>query len=164
MSGAPHEGTPRALIPVTERVLAWVANQRRLGLQTDDDLRAIELCALATREACFFHDMYGTRTGHIVHRDPEDDSGYYLPDADRDIIRDNYVAPNVVSYDGQVCARCGAQASKWMMGTADESPTYLCGLWPHCEEHHAPAPQVFEQRRAPGGLPSPEGGCGCSCP
>jgi len=109
--GSVGEGTPRALLPVTERVLAWVASERRhtrvLGSPTPEDLRAIELCALATREACFFHDLYGgiPRTGHIDHR----------------------------------------------------------GGDPYGEEWNAPAPQVCVQRRAPGRVPPPEGGCGCSC-
>ena len=54
------DGTPRELLPVTEEVLALVARQRqRLTLLSPDDLRRIELCALATREACYFHDLYG---------------------------------------------------------------------------------------------------------
>ena len=52
-------------------MLAWVARQRRFhtgslgrpvydGTLLDEDIvRAIELCALATREACMFFDLYG---------------------------------------------------------------------------------------------------------
>lgn len=85
------EGTARALLPVTEHVLAWVARTREHGGVDLNDLRAIELCALATREAAFFHDLYG--------------------------------------------------------GNPD-----------------AAAPQVPDERSAPGRVPPPEGVCGCSCP
>ena len=52
---------------MSEQVLAWVARQKHLAgaasRQPDpallDDLRRIELCALATREACMFFDLYG---------------------------------------------------------------------------------------------------------
>jgi hypothetical protein len=54
----PLHGTPQALRPVAERVLAWVARQRLVGYRYEDDLRAIELCALATVEAAMFHDLY----------------------------------------------------------------------------------------------------------
>lgn len=110
------KGTPRALLPITEQVLAWVASRRAFLDETDarldrvaaqgydvsearaslqprrEDLRRIELCALATREACYFHDLYGSGdggrsgrsgrsgcSGRIVHRDPADDSGFYVP-------------------------------------------------------------------------------------
>jgi hypothetical protein len=71
-------GTPRELLPVTEQVLAWVAAARarradgRCPHATADDIRRIELCALATREAAFFHDLYGPEPlsrGHFCHGD-----------------------------------------------------------------------------------------------
>jgi len=59
-------GTPRNLVPIAEQVLAWVANERAPrndpsfpGYVSNDDLRRIELCALATREAAMFHDYLG---------------------------------------------------------------------------------------------------------
>jgi hypothetical protein len=183
------DGTPRALLPITERVIVWVAEQKarisaweaafaraqcdtteaRAALQGRVDMiRSIELCALAARDIAMFHDLYGAHTGRIV-RDP-DDSGYYLPEEDKAVIRDHFYPPQPMSFDGQTCAKCGDQATTWMMGTADESPTYLCGRWPDCKEPHAPAPEVQEQRGAPGGLPSAQGCiCGsrggpCPCP
>ena len=73
-------GTPRELLPITEQVLCFVAAERLLRRLHPDDIRRIELVALATREACMFFDLYGAEpTGRIVPRDPEDDSGYYLP-------------------------------------------------------------------------------------
>jgi hypothetical protein len=56
---APSGGTPRELLPITEQVLAFVARVRKSGGVDLNDLRRIELCALATREACYFHDLYG---------------------------------------------------------------------------------------------------------
>lgn len=49
------DGTPRALAPLAEEVLAWVANERlkresrgfKPTVLADDDLRRIELCALS---------------------------------------------------------------------------------------------------------------------
>ena len=66
----PAQGTPRELGPVAERVLVWVAQERKKNERAhsyayktpDDDIRAIELCALATREAAMFHDLYGMET------------------------------------------------------------------------------------------------------
>ena len=63
----PAQGTPRELGPVAERVLVWVAQERKKNERAhsyayktpDDDIRAIELCALATREAAMFFDLYG---------------------------------------------------------------------------------------------------------
>ena len=57
-------GTPRAIGPIAEQVLAWVALQRQvptleLRRITPDELRRIELCAQAAREAAMFHDLYG---------------------------------------------------------------------------------------------------------
>lgn len=73
-------GTPRELLPITEEVLAWVSKQRRMfqaakladtvaGRSYEKHLRRIELCALATREAALFFDLYsiGLRTGHLDH-------------------------------------------------------------------------------------------------
>lgn len=63
------DGTARRIGPVADNVLAFVADKRahrehpRPGVRqitvTDDDLRGIELCALAAREASMFHDLYG---------------------------------------------------------------------------------------------------------
>jgi len=66
----PREGTPRAVGPIADQVLAWVADQRKLApYQTEydgpvdpDDIRRIELCALAAREAAMFHELYGMET------------------------------------------------------------------------------------------------------
>ena len=107
------DGTPRALLPITERVMVWVSEQKaristweaafarsqcdateaRAALQGRADMiRSIELCALAARDVAMFHDLY-VNTGGVPS---------------------------------------------------------------------AAAPEVQEQRGAPGGLPSPEGaGCGC---
>lgn len=53
-------GTPRELLPISEKVLAWVAIQRSQGFGVPfGHLRRIELCALATREAAMFFDLYG---------------------------------------------------------------------------------------------------------
>jgi hypothetical protein len=56
-----------------------------------------------------------------------------LPEEDRRILCENYTPPTPMDFTGRVCARCGRQASKWMMATADESPTFLCERWPDCE-------------------------------
>lgn len=75
-------GTPDKLVPIAEQVLAWVAHERNRWRRTYagtsyipqdklDDLRRIELCALATREAAMFHALYGASpaepAGHIDH-------------------------------------------------------------------------------------------------
>jgi hypothetical protein len=53
-------GTARELGPIAEKVLAWVAIQRSQGFGVPaDQLRRIELCALATREAAMFFELYG---------------------------------------------------------------------------------------------------------
>ena len=58
-------GTARAIFPIAEQVLAWVATRRRYNVAhdelfiPDDDLRRIELTALAAREAAMFHELYG---------------------------------------------------------------------------------------------------------
>ena len=66
------DGTPRAIGPIADQVLAWVALQRRFPVLelrriTPDELRRIELCAQAAREAAMFHDLYGqlNPTGHL---------------------------------------------------------------------------------------------------
>jgi hypothetical protein len=58
-------GTPEALIPIADQVLAWVAGMKDLARAAHvpddmvmDDLRRIELCALATREAAMLHSLY----------------------------------------------------------------------------------------------------------
>lgn len=66
----PNGGTPRAIGPIAEEVLCWVASQRgtpELRRPTPDELRRIELCAQAAREAAMFHDLYGQLkpTGHL---------------------------------------------------------------------------------------------------
>jgi len=55
------DGTPRAIGPIAEQVLAWVAMVRNQDhAQEDlDHIRRIELCALAAREAAMFFDLYG---------------------------------------------------------------------------------------------------------
>jgi hypothetical protein len=62
-------GTARELRPIAEQVLAWVVAHRLSGVCGihADDLRRIELCALATIEAAMFFDLYGVRTGRIDH-------------------------------------------------------------------------------------------------
>lgn len=71
-AGSPSGGTPRELLPISEEVLALVARQRiRRFAPSAEDLRRIELCALATREACYFHDLYGG--GHAPAAPPQDE-------------------------------------------------------------------------------------------
>ncbi len=68
----PQPGTPAALMPIAEQVLAWVAGERAKNntplpddpfhtsvYVSDNELRRIELCALATREASMFFALYG---------------------------------------------------------------------------------------------------------
>ena len=64
------DGTARAIGPIADQVLAWVRDQRvKRGIPgyvpsvtTDDEIRRIELCATAAREAAMFHDLYGMET------------------------------------------------------------------------------------------------------
>lgn len=56
-----------------------------------------------------------------------------LPEEDRRILRENYTPRPPMDFTGKVCARCGRQASAWMMATADPGPTFLCADWPDCE-------------------------------
>ena len=83
-------GTPRELLPIAEEVLVWVSRQKTRLHQHEqvfasaaekgwdvgdadealqprrDTIRRIELCALATREAAMFFDLYGIRPhGHL---------------------------------------------------------------------------------------------------
>lgn len=64
-------GTARELRPVAEEVLAWVSRERNWKSEwevlppSDDDIRRIELCALATREAAMFFDLYGVNPSHV---------------------------------------------------------------------------------------------------
>lgn len=60
-------GTLSELLPISEKVLVWVAGQRRLAAEMGpqlydrdslDDIRRIELMALAVREACFRNLLY----------------------------------------------------------------------------------------------------------
>ncbi len=64
-------GTPRAIGPLADEVLAWVADQRAPRNDPDfpydhDSLRRIELLALAAREASMFLSLYDIKvpTGH----------------------------------------------------------------------------------------------------
>jgi hypothetical protein len=79
---APSGGTARALGPIAKQTLLWVAQQRkrhepltgivpdayagrvrRVGLIPLDDLRRIELCALATLDISHFDILYGRDYG-----------------------------------------------------------------------------------------------------
>lgn len=157
------DGTPRALGPIATATLAWV-NAQRHGMQelrrpTPDELRRIELCARATLDIVHFEALYAPLEprGHIVHRDPEDDSGYYLPEADKAVIHANYTPPPD-PLEGATCD-CGKPATWYMV---DYSGPTIYG----CEEHrHATTPEVQGQRSAPSGVPeAPEGGHGCAQP
>ena len=71
-------GTPEELRPIAEQVLAWVARHRvdpylLQGEETlePDDLRRIELCALAVREWSLFLTLYAPK--------PEDEDGLRTP-------------------------------------------------------------------------------------
>jgi hypothetical protein len=57
-----------------------------------------------------------------------------LSEEARRVLLASYMPPQPVDFTGEVCAKCGRQARKWMMAAADESPTFFCGLWPYCEE------------------------------
>ena len=63
-------GTAREIGTVAELVLAWIAVQRNPGTPvphdriSKDDLRRIELVALAAREAAMFHELYGMEESH----------------------------------------------------------------------------------------------------
>ena len=50
--------TASELLPITEKVLALVARLRKTGGLDMEDVRRIELCALATREAAYLQTMY----------------------------------------------------------------------------------------------------------
>lgn len=84
------DGTSRAIGPIADEVLAWVARERGMFQRLEDqfgryfpeqstagikarldDLRRIELCALAAREAAMFHDLYGLKepSGHLCFGD-----------------------------------------------------------------------------------------------
>lgn len=55
-------GTARAIGPLADQVLAWVAYARERGgyiKVRPDELRRIELMAQAAREAAMFYDLYG---------------------------------------------------------------------------------------------------------
>ena len=61
------EGTPEALLPLAEQVLALVADSREYNVVdgkrriylTDDDLRRIELMALTVQEQVMLYRLYG---------------------------------------------------------------------------------------------------------
>jgi hypothetical protein len=61
----PFEGTPAELKPLAEQVLGWVQRQREhseyLAFPDPDDLRRIELMALAVREWSMFLQLYSLR-------------------------------------------------------------------------------------------------------
>ncbi len=55
-------GTARAIGPLADQVLSWVAYARERGgyiKVRPDELRRIELMAQAAREASMFFDLYG---------------------------------------------------------------------------------------------------------
>jgi len=58
-----NAGTPEALRPISEEVLQWVERQRsglaELRRPTPDELRRIELMALAVGEWSLFLTLYG---------------------------------------------------------------------------------------------------------
>ena len=54
------DGTAREIGPIAEQVLAWVIVERKRRCRIHpDELRRIELVALAAREAAMFHALYG---------------------------------------------------------------------------------------------------------
>lgn len=55
--------TPSELLPLSEEVLLWVAEQRKNGWVPAADLRRIELMALAVRDQCFALMLYGPDSG-----------------------------------------------------------------------------------------------------
>jgi hypothetical protein len=81
-------GTPRAILPIADQVLAWVARQRALWADhlentpelvlcapSLDEIRRIELVALAAREAAMFFDLYGMKpSGHLCFGDCDHES------------------------------------------------------------------------------------------
>jgi hypothetical protein len=61
------DGTPRATKEIAEKVLAWVRERRDFNQALTehdeawidpDDLRRIELCALATQNLALFNELY----------------------------------------------------------------------------------------------------------
>lgn len=62
--GSPADGTPRALGPIAREVLARVAFARKYRAEgknvplSDEDLRRIELCALATLDISMLASLY----------------------------------------------------------------------------------------------------------
>jgi hypothetical protein len=64
-----NSGTARAIGPIADQVLAWVAYERtrHRPAATKDELRRIELMAQAAKEASMFFDLYGMKTpsGHL---------------------------------------------------------------------------------------------------
>jgi hypothetical protein len=77
------DGTPRALKPVAEATLAWVAQQRENrtirkytpSVPTDDELRRIELCALAALDVAAFEILYTPTQEVELHADGEEAQG-----------------------------------------------------------------------------------------
>lgn len=78
-------GTPRAIGPIADEVLVWVAREQKTFRELKDnfrrqfpqqylggidrhldEIRRIELCALAAREAAMFHDLYGIGVPHAT--------------------------------------------------------------------------------------------------
>ncbi len=61
LSNDKNGGTPHELRPIADKVLLFVAEMRELGTNDPvwiDDLRRIELCALAVREWTMVLEMY----------------------------------------------------------------------------------------------------------
>jgi hypothetical protein len=54
-----HNGTPAALKLIAEEVLVWV--KEAAPYWSDDELRRIELCALAVIEWSMFLELYGLK-------------------------------------------------------------------------------------------------------
>ena len=103
------DGTLAELLPISEQVLAWVAHTRanpftvsvddpELRSPRLDDLRRVELMALAVREACF---------RNLLYPEPVD-----LSEADRAVLREHAPAP-FNPLKGATCD-CGAPATWWM--------------------------------------------------
>jgi len=54
-----YSGTPAALRPIAEQVLLWVKEAEPYW--DAEELRRIELCALAVREWSMFLELYGLK-------------------------------------------------------------------------------------------------------
>jgi hypothetical protein len=113
---SPH-GTLAELLPISERVLAFVAHERKPGTPVrmdripSDDLRRIELMALAVREACFRNLLYPEPTPS--EPTPPETERLSLPDEDLTVLMENLPAP-FNPLKGATCDDCGAPATWWM--------------------------------------------------